>query len=192
MIRSLEQQFGQKHAAEIRKLADRARRLTVPQGSSRYFAVELAGCLEAGLLLAAGHVAASLLELAVRGIVLEHTSSALGRSNASGTGMEPLERRLEEMRNLGFAQLVDQLREAGLFNPDDAELAKLSYQEVRIPIFHGLVGRYIEIHNPGLAAITQFLRAGPATDMSAFEEVVEPQALEYVGLVIGILERNST
>ena len=66
MGRPIESQFEPERVKEIRELVSRISALSLPPGSSRYYAVELIRCLENGVLLAGLHVAASLLELSVR------------------------------------------------------------------------------------------------------------------------------
>jgi hypothetical protein len=64
-IRPLEDQFEAETVARIREAADRASARQMPDGVSRYYRSELVQLLEAGTLLGALHVAASLLEIAI-------------------------------------------------------------------------------------------------------------------------------
>jgi len=195
MPRTLKQQFAPEKVEEIHALIRRIDRLSLPGGSSRYYAVELSDCLQAGLLLASVHLAASLLELVVRGIVLERAGSAFpsGPRNPSDLARGSLEHRMEEMRNLGFAKMVDHLVEVGLFDSEDGQLAKALYRTVRIPLHHGLVGRFVKQHDPIYNTLEEFFGAfWPTTTSGNFEEVIEDSALPILDTVVGILERNST
>ena len=195
MPRTLKQQFTPETVAEIHVLVQRIERLSLPKGSSRYYAVELSGCLQAGLLLASVHIAASLLELVVRGIVLERAGSAFSAypETSSDLSEGSLEYRMEEMRNLGFTKMVDHLVEVGLFDSEDGLLAKTFYRTVRIPLHHGLVRRFVTQHDPMYATFGEFLGIfWPTTSLETFEEVIENNSLQILDTIVGILERNST
>ena len=70
MIRGFEEQFEGKTVDDIRQLLARIDSFSFPSGVSRYYAVDLSLCLQAGALLGALQVVASLLEIFVREIVL--------------------------------------------------------------------------------------------------------------------------
>lgn len=185
MVRPLEEQFNAETVKSIRSLIDRTCALNFPDGSSRYYAVELAHCLEAGVLLGSLHVAASLLELVVRGIAIERLGQAT---------QEPIdwEHRLEEMRHLGFKKLVDHLVEADLFAEDDGNAAKKFYDAVRIPVHHGLPGRYVAVHDEIIAAMKPLLGFSMPTSSRDLEDVIERFAVSQIESVVGIIERNSS
>ena len=185
MIRPLEQQFDVKTVNSIRALIDRIGRLNLPEGSSRYYAVELVRCLEAGLLLGSLHLAASLLELVVRGTIAERL--AMMQTNPTDW-----EHRLEEMRRLGFSKLIDHLVDAGLFEKTDGDSAKDFYNAVRIPIHHGLPHRYVTHHDESKAFLKKLIGISMPTTSHDLEDVIEDFAVPQVDIVVGIIERNST
>jgi hypothetical protein len=185
MIRPLNQQFDAEAVRSIRALIDRIGRLYLPTGSSRYYAVELAHCLEAGLLLGSLHVAASLLELVVRGTIAERLAMAHSKPT-------DWEHRLEEMRHLGFSKLIDYLVNAGLFEEADGDSAKGFYNAVRIPIHHGLPRRYVTHHDETKAFMKEFIGISMLTTSHDLEDVIEDFAVPQIDIVVGIIERNST
>ncbi len=84
MIRGYEEQFDDEKVQIIRKLIENVNSLSFPAGVSRYYAVNLAICLEAGALLGALQVAASLLELYVREVVIDFASQAYSGGSKQG------------------------------------------------------------------------------------------------------------
>lgn len=185
MIRPLDQQFNVETVRSIRALIDRIERLDLPKGSSRYYAVELTHCLEAGLLLGSLHVAASLLELVVRGTIAERLALAQPKPT-------DWEYRLEEMRHLGFSKLIDHLVDAGLFEKADGDSAKDFYNTVRIPIHHGLPGRYVTCHNETMVFLKRLIGTSMPTSSHDLEDVIEDFAVPQIDSVVSIIERNPT
>ncbi len=182
--RPLEDQFKAETAARIRAVAARTAGLQLPDGVSRYYRSELVQLLEAGMLLGAVHVAASLLEIAIRGMIVERAQSA-------SHGSADLEAALEARRDLGFSQLVGALCDAGLFDREDAKRAVKFYQEVRIPIHHGLPNRFVTFHGEEwVLDFRNLLRTLSSTSSHEFEEIIEVHAIEHVETVIDLLDRN--
>ena len=60
MIRGFEEQFEENTVIKIRQLLQRVEALNIQYGVSRYYRADLSLCLQAGALLGALHVAASL------------------------------------------------------------------------------------------------------------------------------------
>lgn len=186
MGRPLESQFEPESVKEIRKLISRINVLSLPPGSSRYYAVELMRCLENGLLLAGIHLAAALLELVVRALIAQRIDESR-KASAFSADTRSVERALEDKRDISFAGLVDALCKAGLFEQDDAEKAKDFYRSVRIPIHHGLPNRFYRGHTDEfLADLWSF---GPLPGRQ-FEDVIEEHALKHIAAAVGIIERN--
>lgn len=186
MIRDFEEQFEGDTVLKIQDLLRRIESIKLHYGVSRYYVVDLSLCLQAGALLGALHVAASLLEITVREMVIEHATEALPESNNKIN----LQKELEEKRHLGFKQLVEELKTAGLFDSKDAELAKQFYNDVRIPIHHGLPRRFVSKHNDILKFFEEITGGTYQTTMHDFEGVIEEEALSLIETAIGIIERN--
>lgn len=190
-LRSIEEQFDPSKVERLRALLQRVRavRLRLPEGATHYHFVELLTTLEAGALLASLHLAASALELFVRALIIDRVSIA-DQSVSHSEDVFTYQERLEGDRKLTFSKMLDHLVSAGLFRAEDADISKRYYEEVRIPLAHGLLerlmnGRPAEAENP--------LRLfGPAGFTSAhqFEEVVEERALDHISTVIEVIDRN--
>jgi hypothetical protein len=181
VLRRLEDQFEGRTVIKIRELLQRVESLNTPRGVSRYYRVDLSLCLEAGALLGALHVAASLLEITVREMVITYAQEAL-----SGNMKVNLQKELEENRHLGFKTLVDKLTAVELFDSRDADLAKQFYNDIRIPIHHGLSQRFVSKHK----LFEKALVGAYGISMHAFEDVIEEESLRLIETAIGIIERN--
>src|SRR3989442_11688299 len=104
VFRPLDEQFERPAAERIKSLIDTIDTLGAMDGPERYFGYELQQCLRAGLLLAALHVACSLLELRVRHLAL---AISAGTSNDKQPRLSVLQRQLEQDRKQRFKALVD-------------------------------------------------------------------------------------
>lgn len=189
MIRGFEEQFEGETIQNVRDLLERIEAFSLPDGVSRYYAVDLSLCLQAGALLGALHVASSLLEIIVREMVIERASEAFSDSHKIKGS---LQKELEEKRKVGFKKLVDELATAGLFSKSDAEMAKQFYDDVRIPIHHGLPARFVNNNENFKSFLDDIFGFTSPTDMQDFERIIESNALTLVETAVGIIERNST
>lgn len=188
MIRGFEEQFEGETVKKIQDLLQRIEDFSLPKGVSRYYAIDLSLCLQAGALLGALHVASSLLEIVVREMVIERASEAVSESQKMKGS---LQQELEEKRNVGFKQLVAELATAGLFSASDADLAKTFYDDVRIPVHHGLPARFVNNNENFKSFIDEIFGFAYPTGMRDFERVIESNALSLVETAVGIIERNS-
>lgn len=186
MIRPLEKQF---HANKVKRLADLIARLdkcVYPDGASRYYAVDLIRVIESGALLAAISIGATLLEVVVRGLVVQYSKTAANNTIN-------LEELLEAKRNLGFKCLIDALCDSEYISNDDAEFAKDFYLQVRIPIQHGLSQRFVRTHKEEWwTSFRQSIARGESITVRELEEVVEDHSIDYLESVISLLERVSS
>uniref|UniRef100_UPI00131A5B7C hypothetical protein n=1 Tax=Salinibacter altiplanensis TaxID=1803181 RepID=UPI00131A5B7C len=130
MSRPLDEQFEGPRAAQIRRLARSFRSIENIGDGIRYFAVELARCLEAGLLLSALHVASSLLELMVRKLVVEHRIAEEDKPENPFELMNELEYKVEDEKKLSFKSMINELESSSLVNAEEAEALKRFYSEV--------------------------------------------------------------
>lgn len=194
MNRGYEKQFEPETAIRIRSLLKRISELRLSEGVSRYYKVDLDLCLRGGALLGALHVVASLLEIIVREKVIGHSAEAMSSEQISSVN---LQRELEEKRDIGFKKLVNELRDAGLFDTKDAEKARHFYDDVRIPIHHGLPIRFVEANTDQLreekliGEIFGLDLSNAPIGMHDFEEAIEKCVLDLIETALGIIERNS-
>lgn len=189
MIRGFEEQFEGETVQSIRALLERIDTFALPDGVCRYYAVDLSLCLQAGALLGALHLASSLLEIIVREMVIERASEAYSDSHKIKGS---LQKELEEKRKVGFKQLVEELATAGLFSKSDSEMAKQFYDDVRIPIHHGLPARFVNNNENFRSILDEMFGFTFPTGMRDFEKVIESNALTLVETAVGIIERNSS
>lgn len=187
MLRPLDKQFEPEKAARLVQLSERISKFAFPPGASRYYGVEFASCIEAGALLGALVVGSSLLELYVRALVVHFASRA---RQPKAHSQKSLEGSLEENRKISFAELVDNLVSAGLFDKSDGESAKELYKNIRIPLLHGLPRRFVRQHQNSFAEDLALMLGSEAISSSELESIIEDYAVEYLESIVGIIERN--
>ncbi len=192
MMRGYIQQFGEgtSIALSIENLSERIEEVKYPTGPSRYYGIELALCLKGGALFGSTIVAAALLEIYVRGLVVHYAQVA----QAGFLRKINPEKELEEMRQKNFAALIDDLANHSLFDKEDASKAKDIYRHIRIPSHHGLPSRLLKVEEREreLKAIFPEMGSyvGSPITLHQFEEYVEEEAIPVIEEIIGILERN--
>lgn len=86
-------------------------------------------------------------------------------------------------------ELLTHLVDVGLFDPSDKELAEAFYRHVRVPILHGLTGRFVENCLEPAEGLEALGISG--AEGWTFEETIEDQAISLVEGLISILERNT-
>ena len=98
-----------------------------------------------------------------------------------------------EKINFQISKLIDELKEVGLFDATDSQSAKEYYDNVRIPIQHGLPARFIEKHGNNFSkefkALLGISKKSKSRDL---EKVIEDYSLKLIETAIGVIERNST
>lgn len=198
LIRPLEEQFEPDECAEIRNLVAKFSALPFKKGACRYFVLEVTGCLEAGLLLAAVSVASVLLETFFRELLIFHRLQSAGattnRWEDTSLLLEKLEKEAEDGRpRLYFEEIVDQLP-GDVLDSDDAEAAKKFYKTVRIPIQHGITRRFIAIaraeevdmSNPLSLMLSETHRD---SRLHKLDEVIGENATKYLGFVVDLIQK---
>jgi hypothetical protein len=184
-FRPLEDQFGATKAAQISALIGEIGGPGMADGPERLFAWELQRCPGAGLLLAALHVACSLLELRVRQRVLLMRGKAAGEAgHPDWPGLQTLLE--EDRRRGGFKALADELTEGNVFAADGGETAKRFYDAVRIPIHHAIVARYARTR--GRTAWSEL--AGSDLTLQDFEGAIEESAVAGIAQVVELLANH--
>ena len=188
LIRPLEEQFNAAKCAEIRSLIAKFSTLPFKGGPCRYFALEVAGCLEAGLLLAAVSIASVLLETFFRELLILHRlqTRELTTSRQIDTMFDKLEKDIEDGRpRSNFEYIVDQLT-GDVLDSGDAVDAKKFYKTVRIPIHHGLTRRFIDIAKAGKVDWLDMYRG---LRLHHLEELIEENATKYLGFIVDLIQK---
>lgn len=190
MIRPLEEQFEPDKCAEIRDLITKFSALPFEGGACRYFALEVAGCLEAGLLLAAVSVGSVLLETFLRELLILHRlqtrEPTTSRQIDTMSLFDSMEKEIEDGRpRLHFDKIVDQLT-GDVLDSGDAVNAKKFYKTVRIPIHHGITRRFIAIAKTGEVGWLDTYRG---LRLQHLEELIEENATKYLGFIIDLIQK---
>lgn len=187
MIRGFEEQFEESTVDNIRDLLSRIESLSLPSGASRYYAVDLSLCLQAGALLGALQVGTGLLEIFVREFVIERASEIYPeREKVVGA----LQANLEQMKNVSFKKLVEELSNSGIWVKSEAELAKQFYDDVRIPLQHGLPARFVSNTTNYNSIMDELFGYTQQVRNRDIESSIEENALILIDIVIGLIERN--
>jgi hypothetical protein len=187
-IRSLEAQFSTDTVAQLRAIQQRVAQLETLRVIPRYVTVEIARCLEAGLLLAAIQVACSAWELVVRLAVVA------ARSGTVTTASQPDRARLaselltaaEEDQRLTLFPMVNELVRYQVLTNEDAVAMQSLYRSVRIPLHHGIVGRYIRQRSD--VTISEIMGNSPALSGREFEEQLESHAVSELDRIFDQVE----
>lgn len=186
MIRPLEEQLEYEKVKQFRLLIEAFRELDIPNGPGTYFRYEIIHSLEAGLLLAAIELSASLLELVVRDLVAKLREKKYGLLQKYGSYFSALKRRLdlENDRTMMFLQLLKELESNAIITSENADPVRKFYKYVRIPLHHGLTGRYI---SKSLQSPSDDLFAVMFTASHSFEESIEQRAFEELSCVVNFI-----
>jgi len=105
-----------------------------------------------------------------------------------------LEKEAEDRRpHLYFEDIVDQLS-GDVLNPADAEVAKKFYKAVRVPIHHGLSRRLIaeaKGEEMDMSEPLGVLLSATTWDrrLRELEEVIEENAIKYLGSVVDLIQK---
>ncbi len=194
MVRPLEEQFEPETVERIRTLVATLDSLGCYEGAGRYYISELKRCLECGLLLAALQVAASLLELFVRDLLIQHRVRTKSQDSTDYRHSTDLhEKVLEENRQLTFGAIIRELQGQGVITVDDAEFARSFYKSVRIPLHHGLSRRYVRLQ-AGLSEediLDQALSLSRISRSHKIEEMIEDKALDQLESVMNFMASYS-
>ena len=197
MIRPLEEQFEPDKCVEIRNLVAKFSALPFKEGACRYFALEVTGCLEAGLLLAAVSVACLLLETFFRELLIIHRLQSAGPKTNRWEDTRQLfnkfEKEAEDGRpRLHFDKIVDQLV-GDVLDSTEAEDIKKFYKDVRVPIHHGLPRRLIakikaeevDMSDPWSVFFATYL----GFRLHVLDEVIEKNATRHLGFVVDMIQK---
>jgi len=196
LIRPLEKQFEPDKCAEIRNLIAKFSALPFEGGACRYFALEVTGCLEAGLLLAAVSVTSILLETFFRELLIFHRLQSAGPTTSRWGDTSLLLNKLEKEAEDGhprlyFDKIVDQLTGCVL-DTAEAEAAKKFYKDVRVPMHHGLTRRLIvetKAEEMDMGDSWNMFFATNLNRLHELEEVIEENATKYLGFVVDLIQK---
>jgi len=130
-IRTLEEQFGKRHAGRARRLRSRIQNLAILAPGMHLHRYELDQCIEAGLALSSLMLTSSLVESNLRELLVRSDN----RNEAEDVYEESTKPRWVHSR------LVDEAVSRSLLTASQGERFKDFYASVRIPLHHGLPKR---------------------------------------------------
>lgn len=185
-VRPLNKQFSPEIYSEIISCIDRidSFRRDLQDGVLRFHIVELVSCLKAGNLFAGLLVSSVILELFLQSLIVEYSNKAKPKPFLDISYKEML----EENKGIGFKKMLDELCNVGLFDKKDAEDSKEFYDNIRIPIMHGLGHRFISKNSDESVLLTSL--GINFVGFHEFEKIIEDFSLIGVSFVIGVIERN--
>lgn len=196
-LRPLEEQFTKQTLLRIRKLQADLDSLPYVEGAGRYYSKELKNALEAGLLLASLHLAASLLEIFVRDLLIFNTAKQTNDSKKQI--LDELEIYYEDStkpKQWFFSNIVDELQNQRIISDLDAKNVKAYYQDIRIPIHHGLTRRFLRGHKSQIMKsesfdISEMLFLGRTLRGHSLEELLEQRGISLVMKVVVFMKKYS-
>ncbi len=188
--RSIEEQFEPDVAWKLRDFQRRLEIVRTTGEASDYFIWEALSCLDRGLLLATLQLATATLELRAREILIQHTIAGL--SDREGPAHH-IEISVEEDRGYLFGGILVALETRGAISAEDHQKLKHIYQQIRIPLHHGIVGRYLRSHKEGgdewiLDALWGNRQVHLTTSETEMESVIERYGVDDLDHVISALE----
>ena len=198
-LRPLGEQFQKRIVRRIRAIQRDLDAIPFQGGAGRLYVKELKCALEAGLLLASLHLAATLLELFVRELLIYHTAKKTDSPHEGVIGIiDGLEVHYEDATNpqWSFQRMVDELQSQGVVKGPEAESIKTYYQTIRIPIHHGLTRRFLRGHKQSSAKLDEsdlleilfFSRIGRGHEL---EDRLEGQGIDLIMSVIAFMKKHS-
>ena len=147
--RSLEEQLEAPAALRIREIQDRLQNIRPSVHSASYFVSEISRSINAGLLLSAVVLSATLLEVWLRALLVNQISVTTGRVDFA-----KIDRELEGPDSNGkgrmFPRIVDELVLRGVLLEHEKGWLIGFYKAVRIPLAHGISGRLLGQVGPAM------------------------------------------
>ena len=160
--------------------------------ASDYFIFEAVSCLDRGLLLATLQLVTAALELRARELLIQYAIAA-AEPPARREVADQIQISIEQNRVYLFCGILSALEERGLIDVDERCQLKRIYQEIRIPLHHGIVGRYSRrgsaddddsVVDSVLDALWAGYRGHHTTSETDMESLVENYAVEDLGRVV--------
>lgn len=186
-MRSYKDQFEPEIVIQIEEVVGKLESISYPTGPSRFYGLDLIMCLKSGALAGSMVVAAALMELFIRGLIVRYTEDA----QTGWSTQVDAEKELESMRRLNFKMMLEHLTKANLFDDQDAIDAVKLYETVRIPMHHGLPNRLLGRNKSDSSySFRALLGLKSTVSMSEFERHIEDEALPTINKIVSIIKNN--
>lgn len=187
LFRPYTSQFGKARQRRIESLIRDFGDLSLAERDYRYQVYEIQQSLYCGLLLAALQVSVGLFELFIRDLVAQSEMSSpdaqLSAEQATPQGERAFKLiQLEEDRRLTFSIMLKRLRR--VIEPKDAREALRFYEDVRIPLSHGLLIRFSQRPDDRRFMVDFLLDRA-----DEFEESIEDNALRDLAFIVEFIGR---
>ena len=196
MIRPLEEQFAPKKLKQIREIQAHFRSIPYRFSIERYSAKELHRCLEAGLLLAAIGIAASLLEIFARNLLVsaQFANAQIVDAKSAREIINRIERAIEDDKpRHDFALIVNKLKTMAIIEESDAENIQTFYKNIRIPIHHGITQRFVrESKQIAEDDVFSVLFLDPDVRFTSIEDIIEDHSMKHLTTVAEFIRKYCT
>ena len=197
MPRPIGEQFEPEKADRIRSLAGRIRSILTGAGGIRYFCLELARTLEAGALLAAIHVASSLLELSARQLLVfslaDDSDAKTENEELFPRPIDVLEYEIEDDRRLSMYEILEELTDHGIIDESEKDKIEGFYSDIRIPIHHGITRRFVREESNGISLRNEprsLFCGSQHARMGDLDRAIEDKSLDYVEVAVDFVFRH--
>jgi hypothetical protein len=189
-LRTIDEQFEPDAVNLLRGFICRLEAIRGTNEASDYFVFETISCIKGGLVLASMQIAAAALELRAREILIQNSSLDSADDEAAPFRLEI---KTEEDRDLGFYGILGALERKKIISAADNQTLKDIYKNIRIPLHHGIVGRYYRSRDDGsdawvFDALFGDNQAHLTTSQAAIEFAIESYGLDDLCCVISALE----
>lgn len=145
--RSLEEQFKPERANRLRLIEGAFLALRVSGRVSNYYLLEISRAIDRGMLLAAIHLASTLLEIWLRDLLVirKATQNSVKSKHELCWLITKIDREIEGVNGgLRFGELVRELRTLEVIDENEASWLKETYKQLRNPLHHGISGRIVD------------------------------------------------
>ena len=184
VIRKIEHQFNSKDAAALRAIQHRLIEFRITGKASDFFIYEAIHSLEIGRILTTLLLTTAAIELRAREIL---TNLRIRQSKEIVKKAFAVEVSIEEDKSLAFYGIISALNSAHVFGPGEFDVLKNIYINIRIPLHHGIVRRYIQQRDePGVwdGELFVTLKANSTTSQSELEDAIDKHGISDLSKVI--------
>ena len=144
-IRSLEKQFEASRVKEIREIQNLLFSSIYDDSVGKYYVEEICKSLEAGLLLASINLIICYLEIVLRDLLFYRILNNHKINPNFNKAASILQRQIEDTRDpqYSFIRILKDLEKYKDIEKIDRENLVCFYNEVRTPLHHGLIQRFV-------------------------------------------------
>jgi len=193
--RPLDEQFEESTVERIREIQARLRQYPIRDSAGHFFSHEIIEVLEIGCLLASVSLASTLIEIFVRDLLINLRANEINIDEEfRGHAASIAEIEIEDISKLPFKAIVNQLLEYEEIDEDTCSELSEYYDEIRIPLLHGLTRRYlrgekVNSQSPETDLGLDDLLISITNRFLRIEEKVEEDALNILEELVYLIEK---